>query len=148
MRPNDISNEYGIRFITFGESPFILYGFEENHQIAGGLNIMQLSQNGLTIDSSYLDMFQHFWSKLYYWEGKLYSPKGSVVDIDPIDEPPTYVDTYFPDIVDVPMLGGDMFVFEDSDLVLVAKHLLSKSCLLYTSPSPRDQRGSRMPSSA
>ena len=26
--------------------------------------------------------------------------------------------------------------------------LLSMSCLLYTSPSPRDQRGSRMPSSA
>ena len=25
---------------------------------------------------------------------------------------------------------------------------LSQSCLLYTSPSPRDQRGSRMPSSA
>ena len=24
----------------------------------------------------------------------------------------------------------------------------AKSCLLYTSPSPRDQRGSRMPSSA
>ena len=26
--------------------------------------------------------------------------------------------------------------------------LLYKNCLLYTSPSPRDQRGSRMPSSA
>ena len=25
---------------------------------------------------------------------------------------------------------------------------VDKSCLLYTSPSPRDQRGSRMPSSA
>ena len=25
---------------------------------------------------------------------------------------------------------------------------LARSCLLYTSPSPRDQRGSRMPSSA
>ena len=25
---------------------------------------------------------------------------------------------------------------------------LSQACLLYTSPSPRDQRGSRMPSSA
>ena len=25
---------------------------------------------------------------------------------------------------------------------------LSRDCLLYTSPSPRDQRGSRMPSSA
>ena len=27
-------------------------------------------------------------------------------------------------------------------------HLKAYSCLLYTSPSPRDQRGSRMPSSA
>ena len=27
-------------------------------------------------------------------------------------------------------------------------HCLVKGCLLYTSPSPRDQRGSRMPSSA
>ena len=27
-------------------------------------------------------------------------------------------------------------------------HQHTKSCLLYTSPSPRDQRGSRMPSSA
>ena len=35
--------------------------------------------------------------------------------------------------------------------VAVAKHGnygVSSSCLLYTSPSPRDQRGSRMPSSA
>ena len=35
--------------------------------------------------------------------------------------------------------------FEDSALLL-KKRL--KNCLLYTSPSPRDQRGSRMPSSA
>ena len=27
-------------------------------------------------------------------------------------------------------------------------HITYKNCLLYTSPSPRDQRGSRMPSSA
>ena len=27
-------------------------------------------------------------------------------------------------------------------------HALNNTCLLYTSPSPRDQRGSRMPSSA
>ena len=32
-----------------------------------------------------------------------------------------------------------------TDFVLNAKN---KTCLLYTSPSPRDQRGSRMPSSA
>ena len=29
-----------------------------------------------------------------------------------------------------------------------ATDLLEYDCLLYTSPSPRDQRGSRMPSSA
>ena len=29
-----------------------------------------------------------------------------------------------------------------------ARHGNRKACLLYTSPSPRDQRGSRMPSSA
>ena len=31
---------------------------------------------------------------------------------------------------------------------LLGSVLTSKNCLLYTSPSPRDQRGSRMPSSA
>ena len=36
-----------------------------------------------------------------------------------------------------------------ADIVLVlVDHSRFKSCLLYTSPSPRDQRGSRMPSSA
>ena len=33
-------------------------------------------------------------------------------------------------------------------LAVLAFDNLSKDCLLYTSPSPRDQRGSRMPSSA
>ena len=38
-----------------------------------------------------------------------------------------------------------------SGLVLngrITPRVLSEVCLLYTSPSPRDQRGSRMPSSA
>ena len=38
------------------------------------------------------------------------------------------------------------------DARILAEHLLGRAlllaCLLYTSPSPRDQRGSRMPSSA
>ena len=38
-------------------------------------------------------------------------------------------------------LGKDM---EPQDLFQVKR----EACLLYTSPSPRDQRGSRMPSSA
>ena len=33
-------------------------------------------------------------------------------------------------------------------VVLLVQHDMSQDCLLYTSPSPRDQRGSRMPSSA
>ena len=34
------------------------------------------------------------------------------------------------------------------DAAIVADSGITKACLLYTSPSPRDQRGSRMPSSA
>ena len=34
------------------------------------------------------------------------------------------------------------------DILGHGKTPLNKHCLLYTSPSPRDQRGSRMPSSA
>ena len=39
----------------------------------------------------------------------------------------------------------DVFPAEEKAMV---RSMLSESCLLYTSPSPRDQRGSRMPSSA
>ena len=44
--------------------------------------------------------------------------------------------------------GGFSIVYlaydEDGNAVAIKEYL----CLLYTSPSPRDQRGSRMPSSA
>ena len=36
----------------------------------------------------------------------------------------------------------------DATVLLGGKELTHWTCLLYTSPSPRDQRGSRMPSSA
>ena len=35
-----------------------------------------------------------------------------------------------------------------SEKVAESRSVLLENCLLYTSPSPRDQRGSRMPSSA
>ena len=41
---------------------------------------------------------------------------------------------------------GAWAIYHDS--VKAAKAERQKVCLLYTSPSPRDQRGSRMPSSA
>ena len=40
-------------------------------------------------------------------------------------------------------LGADVYVINGSD-----EGRFLDTCLLYTSPSPRDQRGSRMPSSA
>ena len=38
-------------------------------------------------------------------------------------------------------------ILKDAEKIAL-KYYSSISCLLYTSPSPRDQRGSRMPSSA
>ena len=40
------------------------------------------------------------------------------------------------------------FVWLGLSLAFLAVRLATNTCLLYTSPSPRDQRGSRMPSSA
>ena len=49
--------------------------------------------------------------------------------------------------------ADDAYLFEEIaiiDRILARRHDLNpvEACLLYTSPSPRDQRGSRMPSSA
>ena len=48
------------------------------------------------------------------------------------------------------LLAGGHLLIEDVPGVgkTTLAHALSHTCLLYTSPSPRDQRGSRMPSSA
>ena len=46
-------------------------------------------------------------------------------------------------------LHGDLGCLTANDIVLAFSNSgRSEDCLLYTSPSPRDQRGSRMPSSA
>ena len=42
----------------------------------------------------------------------------------------------------------DSYTYTPDDTVIQGEVEEGKSCLLYTSPSPRDQRGSRMPSSA
>ena len=39
-------------------------------------------------------------------------------------------------------------LFKGMDAFITTKTVVGDACLLYTSPSPRDQRGSRMPSSA
>ena len=52
-------------------------------------------------------------------------------------------------LFDKPVILKNLPRVRDIDTMLnLLKSLGSKICLLYTSPSPRDQRGSRMPSSA
>ena len=53
---------------------------------------------------------------------------------------------------------GKLFLYENPEMLALEDHEAlgitpvaapyANTCLLYTSPSPRDQRGSRMPSSA
>ena len=50
---------------------------------------------------------------------------------------------------EVPITPRRVLVFKPSQVLRErVDSALSENCLLYTSPSPRDQRGSRMPSSA
>ena len=51
-----------------------------------------------------------------------------------------------PPPLDDPMIEG--YVWEDMNGDGLRDNEVGTNCLLYTSPSPRDQRGSRMPSSA
>ena len=44
----------------------------------------------------------------------------------------------------LPVIGSPLFIISNPKLVIEQ----CKACLLYTSPSPRDKRQSRMPSSA
>ena len=55
-------------------------------------------------------------------------------------------------VINLPEISSAPIVIEDVNINLInnikTNQDLNIPCLLYTSPSPRDQRGSRMPSSA
>ena len=56
-------------------------------------------------------------------------------------------------VADALAAGGEVGVFNTKvskcpDLAIPGGHTERRSCLLYTSPSPRDEESSRMPSSA
>ena len=68
----------------------------------------------------------------------------------------THGDALLPTKGSIHAAGWDLYSLEDttvkrrsSTMVRTGLHVaIPEGCLLYTSPSPRDQRGSRMPSSA
>ena len=56
---------------------------------------------------------------------------------------------YYDEVEQVMQIAGSVSTpFPNRPTYPLPGHRLSEPCLLYTSPSPRDQRGSRMPSSA
>ena len=68
-------------------------------------------------------------------------------DADPITVARGYADAGADWMHIVDLDGAKSGKAEQSDLILEIANS-ANICLLYTSPSPRDQRGSRMPSSA
>ena len=85
--------------------------------------------------------------------GKSTSVRCSTVDFYPtisrlVGNKPSKKDQRPIDGIDLmPVMSGKVNQ-RDSDLFFGFRRLYQDVCLLYTSPSPRDQRGSRMPSSA
>ena len=75
-------------------------------------------------------------------EGNIQTPLGVVLDVNiPVDDLSGFSDSYR----SINTYSGSYTGF------LIAQYVISsleQGCLLYTSPSPRDKRQSRMPSSA
>ena len=65
-------------------------------------------------------------------------------DLIPVQAKTSYITTHDTD----PWYSEDKTAQVSMDITLPGRYLIYCTCLLYTSPSPRDQRGSRMPSSA
>ena len=62
----------------------------------------------------------------------------------------TFINQFYDNdkFIDAWLEKASKFDMNSYDKIIFSYHGVPNSCLLYTSPSPRDQRGSRMPSSA
>ena len=70
------------------------------------------------------------------WETIQFEDQSNALDIDFIDNNHGF------------LVGSNRLIMESNDGGKSWEKRSLDICLLYTSPSPRDQRGSRMPSSA
>ena len=101
---------------------------------------MLTGQSNLRIGGAYLNV-----SGLVFKDG--YSPTRDVIDM----RSPNYRGAAFLEISDIVIDGFNKPGTDDKDYWIDfrgVRNRLTRSCLLYTSPSPRDGLLSRMPSSA
>ena len=113
------------------------------------LNVFVSADGGVTFTESAIP------SELFGAYGMVVSgPAGFVISVDGSLEPFEDFNPFPDDLVIELVSDGYTMVFplNPGDIELIGPDGVSVhgpiSCLLYTSPSPRDQRGSRMPSSA
>ena len=87
----------------------------------------------IRVDKNYSDLFNDF--------SLMATPISQQPDLKPLN---------FGNIkIDFPIVQAALSGYSDWPMRVIAKRNGAPyTCLLYTSPSPRDQRGSRMPSSA
>ena len=87
--------------------------------------------------------------KVFVDEHILHPDGETIINIIEGSSSPEQQDNYVPKLVQVQLTIDNYVIWNNVDST---PHTVTPdshdSCLLYTSPSPRDQRGSRMPSSA
>jgi len=119
----------GIPYVQFGkgDEPLLVFSGGPGNDLPSGF-ILRMFTNGFKqISQKYM---------IYILTRKHGQPEGYTT-IDMSEDYATLIKSEFN--------SGPIDVMGVSYGGLIAQHL---ACLLYTSPSPRDQRGSRMPSSA
>ena len=78
----------------------------------------------------------------------LKTPEGVELVLRLLESADGLIEGYRPGVMERLGLGPDVCITRNPRLVYGRMTGWGQDCLLYTSPSPRDQRGSRMPSSA
>ena len=111
----------------------------ENHKISR----MNMANYPFPMYSEDLEKENGFSNSLVEIMKDIQNSDGLIISVN---EHNSNVSAYFKNFLD--WLSRLDKQFLNGKKVLLMSNSPGKSCLLYTSPSPRDQRGSRMPSSA
>ena len=110
-------------------------GLFEKHNCAAATGVHQIEERK-TFDILVSNFFNHPFQLLV---------KQTIARVD---EHPTNLSESHISHGEVLVITEEKTYYKKRDINVKDIETINKHCLLYTSPSPRDQRGSRMPSSA